>query len=64
MTQPITVTPPVYVVTIVCPLCHQPMTFNENSVNVCPHCGKHFIVKPAVIPDAPTWAGGPLMEVK
>lgn len=57
--QGITVTPKIYTITIVCPLCHQPMSFREDSVNICPHCGQHFIVAPVVTPDAPPWAGGP-----
>jgi len=59
----ITVTPTIYTVTIVCPLCHQPMSFKENSDNACPNCGTHFIVKPVIVSQAPQWVGGP-SEVK
>jgi len=56
MTDSITVTPTIYAVTIVCPLCQTPMTFKENAVNVCPNCGQSFVVKPA----APQWNGPPM----
>lgn len=35
----------IYVVTMVCPLCHEPMAFDAGKVNVCPHCGKAFVVR-------------------
>ncbi len=63
-TDAITVTPIIYTVTVVCPLCHQAMTFREDSVNTCPHCGKSFIVRSVTATTPPPWAGGPVMETK
>ena len=39
------VTVPYYIVTMVCPLCHQSITWKQDGITVCPHCGKSFVVK-------------------
>ena len=43
----IEVHPRLYTMTMVCPLCHQPITWNQAGVTTCPHCGAAFTIKPA-----------------
>lgn len=43
--QAVEVHVPTYVVTMVCPLCHQEISWQTAGVTVCPHCGRSFVVK-------------------
>ena len=45
----IEVHPRMYTVTMVCPLCHQSITWNQVGVTTCPHCGAAFTIKPVAL---------------
>lgn len=46
-TESITITRPVYTVTVVCPLCHEVITWKHDGVATCEHCGAQFVLKTA-----------------
>jgi hypothetical protein len=45
-------TPRTYTVTMVCPLCHRPISWNQAGITTCPHCNAAFEIKPVAVQDA------------
>ena len=46
-TEAVTVTRPQYTITLVCPICHQPINWQADGVLTCPHCKLTFRLQTA-----------------